>query len=248
MTETTTDEPAPHFAPGSEIPLRPSDILMHLIVTFLTPMFISATGGDVYLARLAALETVNAYGARNQADLIAIAQIIAFGLAVLGSLSLSMADDLSLSMTLRLRSNANALNRAAEQNRRAIRERRSCVPAPYQGNFDPGPDQTGDEAEVIANLPKTQQSVAASQAERRRPGGLAVQAPTAPAAASMTEQQRQAVWAAAMSDVAAEYSSSLPHLPPAEREAAANRAAALSRCATHLLSGAPAAGSAAPPG
>jgi hypothetical protein len=47
---------------------------------------------------MAAIGTVNAYRARNHADLIAIAQIIAFGPAALGSLSLSMADDISLSM------------------------------------------------------------------------------------------------------------------------------------------------------
>ncbi|MDQ2762754.1 MAG: hypothetical protein M3Y22_04490 [Pseudomonadota bacterium] len=98
---------------------HPSDILLALIVAFLVPMFVGVSDGDVRLARMAAIETVNAYRARNHADLIAVAQIVAFGLAALGSLSLSMADELTLSMTLRLRGNAIACNRSAERNRRA---------------------------------------------------------------------------------------------------------------------------------
>jgi hypothetical protein len=46
------------------------------------------------------------------------------------------------------------------------------------------------------------------------------------------------MWAAAMSDVADEFTASIPHLPKAERWKASRRAAALSSCATDLLSGA----------
>jgi hypothetical protein len=122
MTETST-----HIAATSEtvVPLPGSSILMSLIIALLSPMFLGVSAGDVSLARLAATETVNAYRARNHADLIAIAQIIAFGLAALGSLSLAMADDISLPMTLRLRGNANACNRSAEQNRRALNHTRA---------------------------------------------------------------------------------------------------------------------------
>jgi hypothetical protein len=107
MTQTPT-EPPPQAATRSDSPLHPSDILMSLIVALLAPMFLSVTGGDIAYVRMAAIGTVNAYRIRKQADLIAIAQIIGFGLAALGSLSLSMADDISLSMTLRLRGNARA--------------------------------------------------------------------------------------------------------------------------------------------
>ena len=96
MTDTIT-----HPEPAS--PLCPADILMTLIAALLAPMFLAVSAGDIGLARAAAIETVNAYRARNHADLIAVAQIVAFGLAALGSLSLSLADDLSLSMALRLR-------------------------------------------------------------------------------------------------------------------------------------------------
>jgi hypothetical protein len=112
MNQTTTGQSEAH----------PANVLMALIVTLLAPTFLGVTGGDVTLARMAAIHTINDYRARNHADLIAIAQIIAFGLAALGSLSLSMDDGISLSMTLRLRGNAVALNRSAEQNRRVLQQ------------------------------------------------------------------------------------------------------------------------------
>jgi hypothetical protein len=40
-----------------------------------------------------------------------------------------------------------------------------------------------------------------------------------------------------MSQVADEFTASLPHLPPAERKIASIRASALSSCANHLLAG-----------
>ena len=67
MTQTTT-------SPDPNIPHHPGNILMNLIVAILAPMFLCVTAGDVSMARMAAVETVNAYRARNQADLISIAQ------------------------------------------------------------------------------------------------------------------------------------------------------------------------------
>src|SRR5580692_3895965 len=100
-----SDPTAPlHAVPAPDI--HPSDILTHLIVTLLAPMFLIASNGDILVARMAALETINAYRGRDHVDLIAVAQIVGYGLAALGSLSLSMADGLSPSMTLRLRGNA----------------------------------------------------------------------------------------------------------------------------------------------
>src|SRR5882757_7998874 len=113
MTETTIE-------PTTEFPHGPFGVLTTLIITLLAPTFLGVCHGDIGLARSAAIETVNAYRARTQRDLIAAAQIIDFGLAALSSLSLSMAGDVSASMALRLRANANACNRAAEQNRRVL--------------------------------------------------------------------------------------------------------------------------------
>src|ERR1700742_1560292 len=117
MTQTTPTEPPPT---GPDTWPHPGGILLHLIATLLAPIFLGVTAGNVALAHLAATETINDYRARNNTDLVAIAQIVGCGLAALCSLSQSMADDLSLSMTLRLRGNAISLNRSAEQNRRVL--------------------------------------------------------------------------------------------------------------------------------
>jgi hypothetical protein len=206
--------------------LHPSEALMALIVTLLAPMFLGVTAGDINLARLATWETVNAYQARNQADLIAVAQIIAYGLAALGSLSLSMDDNISVSMALRLRGNANALNRSAEQNRRALAK---TNPAPQP------PVDTEYEAEVLANLEATKACVAEAQARLHPTAPVPVPAPSP--VLTLEDKQLQAAWASAMTDVAGEVTASIAHLPPAERKEASRRAALLSGCANELLSG-----------
>ncbi len=185
MTETTTlTDPAPE-ADGDDAGLHPSEILLNLIVTFLAPMFLCASGGDILMARMAALETVNGYRARSHADLVSIAQIIAFGLAAMGSLSLSMADDLSVSMMLRLRGNANACNRSAEQNRRCLREVHAN-PAPMRNaEARARPEDEVNEAAVVAGVAAAQQR--SDQIRGGTPGTLrasepATITPPAPAA------------------------------------------------------------------
>jgi hypothetical protein len=116
---------------------HPGGVLLHLIAALLAPIFLGVTAGDVALARKAAIETINDYRARNNIDLIAIAQIVGCGLAALGSLSQSMAEDLSLSMILRLRGSAVSLNRSAEQNRRVINAPLPDDPDPIHPSWAP---------------------------------------------------------------------------------------------------------------
>ncbi len=214
-----TDTPKTNTGPQPS--LHPSDILLNLITTLLAPMFLSVSGGDIGFARLAALDTVTSYRSRHSADLIAIAQIVAFGLAALGSLSLSMEDNLSLSMTLRLRGNANALNRSAEQNRRAMQANRAEAAAAERmrneeneapsneasSNEAPSNWAEVNEAEVLAQVAQAQRLVAEAQAQPP-------QTPAAPttAAASARDQQidqahqlDQSMWEAAMADAARAY-------------------------------------------
>jgi hypothetical protein len=108
----------------------PENLLFILIVNLLAPMLLAAAMGDITLARAAAIETVNSDRARSQTDLLAIAQVVAFGLAALDSLSRSMGDDISITMALRLRGNANACNRASEQNRRALAKAQAEIDLP----------------------------------------------------------------------------------------------------------------------
>jgi hypothetical protein len=161
-------------------PLRPADVFMHLIVAFLAPMFLAVSGGDLHHARLAAIETVNTYRSRDPMDLLSIAQIVAFGLTTLSSLSLSLAEDLSLSMMLRLRGNATALNRATEKCRKALRE---AGPAGLLPQHLPDPDAGGEEylneETVLANLSRAEHRIA----EREAPA--AAPQPPAPALAGI---------------------------------------------------------------
>ena len=143
-TATTASEPTQKPPLRSNIEVHPGDVLLHLIVTLLSPMFFGVCGGNLDFARMAALETVNAYRARGPVDLIAVAQIIAFGLASVSSACLSMTDDISLTMTLKLRANANACDRSAERNRRALEKNRlSPLPDPVFAP-DPGLEPRAD--------------------------------------------------------------------------------------------------------
>ncbi len=145
----------------SPTPCYPADIFLHLIVTFLTPLFLAAAGGDITYARMAALETVNTYAARHPTDLLPIAQVIAFGLATLNSLNRSMADTLSTNLVLRLRANAASLNRASEQCRRILRAPAPADTAHGQATqeFDPETERL-QEAALLAGLARTEQRLA----------------------------------------------------------------------------------------
>ena len=240
MTETTLTDPPTEAAPGP-LAVLPADILMNFIVSLLAPMFLTASGGDIGFASMAVLETVNSYRVRNLGDLIAVAQIVAYGLAALGSLSLSMDDGLSLPMILRLRGNANACTRSAEQNRRALEKPCSGDRQPHQHRAHPRPADARYEAEVMANLADTKKLAVEAMA-RLQPTEPAAE-PIAHSALATTEvltledRQRQAAWADAMTDVAAEFTAGVVHLPLAERQEASHRAALLTSCANQLLSG-----------
>jgi hypothetical protein len=227
---------------------HPSNTLMNLIVTFIAPIFLGVTNGDLTLARMAAIETVNAYTVRNQSDLVAVAQIIASGLAALSSLCLSMGDDISLSMLLRLRGNAVALNRSAEQNRRVLRQPLPDNPTPYltvmtpepeppappratQENDSPDPSNgflTPEAAQLLAAESSNRLSQIAEQTVDSNPGDDP----------AITEKRHNAMWAIAMVKESGEIAASIPDLSPAERNAASIRVAALGSAANELLTGA----------
>jgi hypothetical protein len=158
---------------------HPSDLLMDFVVSLLTPFLLIGSITDPALARRAAAETIAAYQESGQNHPINIAQIAAFALTSLDSLRLSLQEDLSLSMKLKLRGNANALNRSAQ--------RETQPPKPQ-------------------NPPQT-------------------------------DRDNDKSWAAAMTDVATEYTAELDALPPAERRIHQARIGALSEIATMLNAG-----------
>jgi hypothetical protein len=205
---------------------RPAEILLNIIVTLLTPMFFEAAGGDLTFARQAAAETINAYRADTKSDLITIAKIIAFGLATLGALSLSMADDLSITMMLRLHASANASDRAEHRNRLALKQSRQQHPAP------PRPEPVIDHAALTAAVTETQKRTAENLAKFAPPA--AAVPPAAPSETS-NEKHYQATWAACTAAIAAETAASLPTLPPNERHSAAIWVEALNSAAQSFL-------------
>jgi hypothetical protein len=142
--------------------------LMNLIIGFLTPMLLDATGGDRAQAEKTAIQTVNAYAIRNPAELLLVGQSIALGIAMLSSVSLSIAENIPIGLILRLRANAVSLHRAAEQCRRAL-------PRPDPDYVAPTPEVPLSDAElareqrVIAGIAESRQRLADFQASFAQP-------------------------------------------------------------------------------
>jgi hypothetical protein len=141
------------------ISLSITDVLTDLVVTFLTPIFLATTGGDLGQARAAARATVQACTIRNPLDLLLVGQMIALGLATLSSLSQSMADDLSVSQILRLRGNAVSLHRASERCRAALSE-----PGPASEDLPLSDSERAAEEELFAEVMRARQRVAEGKA------------------------------------------------------------------------------------
>lgn len=222
MTQTTSD-------PTTASPIDPFGLLNALLITLLAPMFLSVCRGDIFLARRAASATLDGYRTSTHADLIAVAQIIAFGLAAIASISLSLADDIPASLALRLRANANACNRAAQQNRRALST--ASQPAPEQ---------------PPTALPKTEpfmtaaaEQLLAEEAQARLQPAPPLPALKKPTPQPISEKRHQEMWAIAMAKEASDIEAGIPNLPEAERKAATIKAAALGATAHDLLYGTP---------
>jgi hypothetical protein len=236
-------------------PLHPTDRLVTLIVTLLAPMFLYAGGGEIALARSAAFQTINAYCVRDKVSLIAIAKILAFDLATLSSLSLSMADKMSVSLALRLRGNANSLDRAAERNRRMLEQHRcdTTIPVGAAGLTEAGVAASIAEAQALVRQardrtqPEVQSAAAPPTVAPITPTVATVTPIVAPPAAPsatpvatrtpMPEGRRRAAWAEAMTAVAAEFAAGMHTLSPAQRSKEMMRAEVLSKTATALMSG-----------
>jgi len=245
---------------------RPSpSFLMSVAVAILAPLYLGVTGGDAALAHIAAAETINDFRARNSMDLIAIVQIITNGFAAADSLCRSMGDELSLSMTLRLRGNAIGLNRAAEQNRRLLREKRETGPALIYPAPVPEPEPSlGDDTQEYEDQPETEPlmsdtvaQILAAESEARllrpvekithpepaesvtpQPAGHPIPAEPAPLPGDDKAIRRMRV--KAMLKESGDLTASLRTLPAAERKPAELRVATLGRLVREAITGEPA--------
>jgi hypothetical protein len=86
------------------------------ILAFLAPLFLVAGTGDIGAAQQAAAAILASYSPRTDRELRFAALSIAFGFGALEVLSKASDPELALNQMLRLRGNANALNRSAQQN------------------------------------------------------------------------------------------------------------------------------------
>ena len=104
-----------------------SDVLLNILATFLIPLFLGGPTGnnDPAIARAMAIEVLTSFRFQDACELLLSVQIVSFSLAAVGSIALSMAEDTSNTMLLRLRGNANNCNRSAETNRRALERLRN---------------------------------------------------------------------------------------------------------------------------
>jgi hypothetical protein len=203
--------------------------LMEVILSFLTPLLLAGGITDTDLARRAAREAIATH--HTGGSLLNVAEAIAFAMASLDSLRLSVAHDLSVTMQLRLRGNANALNRSRH---RAIPAR----PSPRRR-----PDDAVAESEASPLSEASEPTAACPRAEAHAHGVSGV--PTAASAWTRspkpqppeTDRRREHAWANAMTDIAAECSRNLASLSPTQRRAETIRIAALNATACQLNGG-----------
>lgn len=207
---------------SSEAPHLPEsagfDPLLQVILSLLTPLLMAGGITDTGLARQAALQAIAACNG-GDGSLVTIAQIVGFAIAALDNLRLSADPDLSLSMKLRLRGNANALHGSGQRSTAAL--------ASQQPNLeDPNP------IAPAAIEPPAPEAIAAEWPVSQSPEPAHPLQP-----APDPSHGRDLLWASAMTDIAAECSRNLGRLPPAERRAEIIRINALKATARQLARG-----------
>jgi hypothetical protein len=189
--------------------------LMEFVLGLLAPFLMNGSITDPGLARAAAEQAIAACRTDGQQNLVSITQILGFALASLDNLRLSMPADVSLSMKLKLRGNANALHRSAQLATpdRQHREPAAMPAEPQPPRTEPDPRDTLVAIEDTRSL--LQQAQTTQQPERRR----------------------LLSWASAMTDIAAEHAAALAQLPAAQRQDQLTRIRALIETARTLGTG-----------
>ncbi len=116
-----------------------SAAVLDKILGLLAPLFLDVAAPDTGTARRAAQSMLASYEARTNRELRTAALAIAFSFGALDALGRSADPDLPVNQVLRLRGNANALNRAAEQNENRL-ERLLGRPALEPAEATPEPE------------------------------------------------------------------------------------------------------------
>jgi hypothetical protein len=119
------------------------------ILDLLAPIFLSAVAGDTQAARNAASALLASYEPRTNRELRFAALAIAFSFGALDALSRSIDAELTVNQVLRLRGNANALNRAAHQNETRLDNRTPEADAPDEPAALPASSEIEDLMEFV---------------------------------------------------------------------------------------------------
>jgi hypothetical protein len=144
-------------------------VALEQIYTGLTPFFLDAAKGNEANARAAAEAMLAGFKPETTEQALLAAQAVVYGLAGMDSLRRSVAEpDLPVNTHLRLRGNATAMNRAAQQCRRALELRRRTAGASSAAS-GPALMRTFTEADLQAAI----KSASAVIAEARSANPLA---------------------------------------------------------------------------
>jgi hypothetical protein len=209
----------PAFQPSRSGPPPVSQFLTALIYGYVLPLFTGNSTLDLTAARLAMVETILSYHARTQRELLLVAKVVAFGLAALDSLRLSMDDEHAVLLKLKLRANAAALERLADRNTGRLDK---LLQAPAVGPAELDPWTAVDEADLAGMLSNARVMIEAANAQLAaayvpdRPASPT--SPTTaepPAAAPATAELIADAPAAIAQPPAAEPPTERPHTEPA---------------------------------
>jgi hypothetical protein len=124
-------------------------VILEKILAFLAPLFLDVAG-DIGAARETARVLLESYDLRTNRELRHAALAIAFSFGALDALSRSAGSDLTVNQVLRLRGNANALNRAALQNEQALEALREQPPETPSKAPPEAPPEADEPAEADA--------------------------------------------------------------------------------------------------
>ncbi len=147
------------------------DLMMGVILTLIGPLLMAGGLTDPDMVRLAARQAIDKYRIGGQADLLAVSQLVGFGLSALDSLRLA-AGDVQEGMKIRLRGNANGLNRSWHRTNAVLVQQRQDPDrdfgaAPDWAAIQSDADEAAGQAELMAALEETSSRVQAAKAQPR---------------------------------------------------------------------------------
>ncbi len=182
----------------------PDSPLMEFLLGILASLLTAGGLTDPATVQAAAREAIDAYAPRNHAELLTVTQIVGLSLTALDNLRLSMGPDVTSAMKLRLRGNANALNRLSLRHAGSLEKSRSAVP----------PDRTGQAPSRQPAIAREQPPLSETKpdSEQWAEGMTAAAAELRSRAAHVTAAQRgtDQIWADVLTGVASELHRAMP--------------------------------------